>query len=118
MSGGNYQSISPPILPIAESHHPRPLLPGPPERLVRTESNEVQSTPELKGVFKKDVQGTPGSGRKGKGKAVAAAVSDDGEDEDNQEGNGKEGKVSTADFIRRLWTMVSWNVPLRDTRTS
>ena len=78
----------------------------------------MQSTPELKGVFKKDVQGTPGSGRKGKGKAVAAAVSDDGEDEENQEGNGKEGKVSTADFIRRLWTMVSWNVPLRDTRTS
>lgn len=116
MSGGNYQSISPPILPIVESHHPRPLLPGPPERLVRTESNEVQSTPELKGVFKKDAQETPGSGRKGKGKAVVAAVSEDGEEEENQEGNGKEGKVSTADFIRRLWTMVSCNVPLREIR--
>lgn len=103
--GGTYQSISPPLLPIAESHHPRPLIPAS-DRLVRTESGE-QSTPEIKPGAKKELpqQGTPGSGRKGKGKAPAADE-DDAEDEDAQEA-GKEGKVSTADFIRRLWTMVS-----------
>lgn len=74
---------------------------------MRTESNEMQSTPELKGSLKKDAQDMSDSKRKGKAKAVAAAVSDDGEDEEAQEGNGKEGKASTADFIRRLWTMVS-----------
>jgi hypothetical protein len=78
---------------------------------MRTESNEVQGTPDSKGSFKKDPQETSESKRKGKGKAVVAqaqaAGSDDGEDDDAQEGNGKEGKASTADFIRRLWTMVS-----------
>lgn len=74
---------------------------------MRTESNEVQSTPELKGSLKKEVQEISDSKRKGKGKAVAPAGSDDGEDDETQEGNGKEGKASTADFIRRLWTMVS-----------
>lgn len=74
---------------------------------MRTESNEVQSTPELKGTLKKEAQETSESKRKGKGKVVAAAGSDDGEDDEAQEGNGKEGKASTADFIRRLWTMVS-----------
>lgn len=111
---GTYNSISPPTLPLAESHHQRHTGPG---RIVRTESNEMQSTPELKGSFKKDPQDMTESKRKGKGKAVAVtavaagAGSDDGEDDDAQEGNGKEGKASTADFIRRLWTMVSADIP-------
>lgn len=109
-SGGNYQSNSPPLLaPVggAENQaHRSGLQQSVTERVLRTaDRNELRGSPELKGLVKKESQETSNSGRKGKAKVVAG--SDYGDDEDAQEGNGKEGKTSTADFIRRLWTMVS-----------
>ncbi|KAJ9121672.1 hypothetical protein QFC22_002292 [Naganishia vaughanmartiniae] len=104
-SGGNYHSNSPPIAPGPESQAHKPGLQQPvTERILRTESNEMIGSPELKSVVKKENHEISNSGRKGKGKAAAA--SDYGDEEDAQKGNGKEGKTSTADFIRRLWTMM------------
>ncbi|KAJ9102508.1 hypothetical protein QFC21_002908 [Naganishia friedmannii] len=107
-SAGHYHSNSPQLPPGAENPVQRTGLQQPAtERILRTDSNEMRGSPESKGVVKKESQDTVNSGGKGKGKAAAAAVgSDDGEEEDAQEANGKEGKTSTADFIRRLWTMM------------
>ncbi|KAJ9096579.1 hypothetical protein QFC19_007111 [Naganishia cerealis] len=104
-SGGNYQSNSPPVAPGTGNQPSKPgLQQTTSDRIIRTDSNDAHDSPESRVVAKKESRDTPVSSRKGKGKVVTG--SDYGDDDDAQEGTGKEGKTSTADFIRRLWTMM------------